>query len=362
MYYREEIKIMKTIKLFIFLAISVVLLVTAGLANAQYVGGYGSCTYHAYKLCNGNNVYWYDSCGNQQELVQTCYGTNNVCQYGQCVYQPPVPVQPAYVAHKTIACYKTNLYWYDSLGQTSGLYQSCADSNLCTVDSCYNRKCSNTIKCDGSTCAVGSADYNTHCGGQNNNNNQQNNNQNQQQPLADNLSFSFFVKKDVNSPQWEKSADANNDSQVYFMISVVNNSSSQIDNINVSSNIPASVTLLGNLQVNGASISGDIVSGINIGTLPPSSGKTITFEGKTSEISLDATNQATASLNASGTTKSDSVSLHFVPGQATGAAVSSSQATTGFISFLKRWYLWILSGFVLIFLFVVVFRRLSKDN
>lgn len=56
---------------------------------------------------------------------------------------------------------------------------------------------------------------------------------------------------------------------------------------------------------------------------------------------------------------SDSVTISPNPNQA--AAVSLTPTTSGFMEFLKRWYLWILVAIVLIFLFFVIFRRLSTN-
>jgi hypothetical protein len=336
-----------------------------GCYNNSCQNNYNNCTFHAYKLCAGNNIYWYDSCGTQQDLFQNCYGTNLICQYGQCVYQQPVlPPQPVYVAHAKIACYQNNLYWYDSRGGATGLYKNCADANSCTLDSCSAGKCSNTLKCDGTTCAAGSPDYNTYClsaqAGQNSSSNSNNNSNN-----ANTLSVSFFVKPDQNSNQWQKTVDVGSNGQIYFMVSVANNSGNQANNVNVSANIPSEISSLGNLQINGVQVSGDIVSGINIGSLALGSAKTITFEGKTQTISgtgeYPASKQALVTANVSGILQSDSVSINLNPGLAAVASASSSQGTSGFWAFLKRWYLWILVGLVLIFLFIVVFRRLSSN-
>ncbi|MCX6724025.1 MAG: hypothetical protein NT155_02490 [Candidatus Staskawiczbacteria bacterium] len=127
----------------------------------------GNCTYHAYKLCQGNNIYWYSSCNNQQDLYQAC-GGSQVCKYGQCVnyVQPVQPVQqPAnnYTAYSTTICRGSSIYWLDSLGVISGSYKNCQDNNSCTIDTCLAKECSNLLKCDGSTCAVGSADYIAYC-------------------------------------------------------------------------------------------------------------------------------------------------------------------------------------------------------
>ena len=322
----------------------------------NYNYNYNNCTYHAYKLCQGNNIYWYDSCGNTQDLVQTCTGTNIVCKYGQCVYQQPYvpPVNP-YIAHYKTACSAEDIYWYDSTGAKTGLYKTCQDDNSCTLDACALSKCSNTIKCDGSTCAVGTADYTKYCSA---NNNQNNNNNNQS---VNALSISFFAKENQSSNQWQKTVQINSNGQVYFMASVANNSATQIDNINISANIPTEISSLGNLQVNGIPLTGDIVSGVNIGSIAPGNAKSITFEGKSQTIPDQATKQAVANISVSGASRSDSLSVNLNPGQAAAASVASTQQTSGFLSFLKRWYLWILVGLVLIFLFVVVFRRLSSN-
>ena len=356
--------------------------------NNNYSNNYGSCTYHAYKLCTGNNVYWYDSCGTQQDLImncssgQTCNDLNNPGLYGQCTTPIQTYVAPinSYVALARTACYGNSIEWFDSLGVASGLYKNCQDANSCTLDACAADKCSNTLKCDGSTCATGSADYNTYCA------------TSQPSPVvpADQthcgnglcettlgetnascpsdckitsttaLSVSFFSKLDSSSSQWQKSAQVPSNSQVYFMISVANNSSAQVDNVNISSNIPSEISSLGDLKLNGVLVSGDIVSGINIGSIAPSATKLITFEGKTQTISASATKQATATSNVSGATQSDSISINLTP-TVVAAAVSAAPVTGGFWGFLKKWYLWILGALVLVFLFIVVFKRFSSD-
>ena len=332
--------------------------------NNNNYNNYGNCTYHAYQLCAGNNIYWYSSCGSQQDFVQSCSGTNIVCKYGQCVYQQPVvPLPPivygTYVAHQRLSCYSNSVYWYDSLGNVNSLYKNCSDTNSCTQDSCASGKCSNILKCDGSTCAVDSADYNNYC-------------LNNAKPVPTNqpgisgLSVSLFSKQDQTSTQWSKSVQLGPNGKVYFMVSVVNNSATQIGNVNIAANIPSEITSLGNLQINGVSVSGDIISGVNVGSLAPGNAKSVTFEGKSGSISLQTTKQAVATVSAVGySPQSDSVSIILNTVQvgseiATASVVSS--AASGFWDFVKRWYLWVLVGLVLIFLFIIVFRRLSNNS
>ena len=145
------------------------------------------------------------------------------------------------------------------------------------------------------------------------------------------------------------------------MVSIANNSNAQLNNVTVTANIPMEITSLGNLQVDETAVSGDIVSGVNVGNIAPATAKIITFEGKTAGISMQSTKQATATVSASGNSRSDSVSIVLNPGQASAAAVSAASGSSGLWEFIKRWYLWILVALVLIFLFIVVFRRLSSN-
>lgn len=301
-------------------------------------------------------MYWYNACGQVEDFYQNCYGANMVCQYGQCVYQQyinpapnPNPNPNPYNPYATTACYGSNVYWYDSLGVASGLYKSCADANSCTQDACSAGKCSNVLKCDGTTCSAESADYKSYC-----------------QPVKpepgpngiEGLSVSFFAKQDLSAIQWEKSVRVGQSGQVYFLVSVANNGRSPIDNVVVSASIPSEVGLLGNIQVDNSPVAGDIASGINIGSLAPMSAKVVNFEGKTQTFSDESAKQAKVSAIVGQAKQEDSLSINFVPGQVAGASTSSS----GFWDFVKRWYVWILVGAVLIFLFFVVFRRLSSNN
>ncbi len=337
---------MKSItKLSIFLFAVLAVLSAATFALAQY--NYSSpCNYHAYRDCAGSAIYWFDSCSNRQDLYQDCANFNQTCQYGQCVLKYN-PAPNPYIAQYKIACSNNDLYWYDSLGAINGLYKNCQDANICTTDSCAGSKCLNTLKCDGSSCALGSADYNTYCP--------------PVQPVVPaNLSVSFVAKKDALSNQWDKTVEATQNSSIYFMITVNNNSGSEANNVSVLTNIPSEISFLGNLKVNDIPVSGDMVSGINIGSLAVGASKSITFEGRTQLFDVREQKQAVATVKVGGVALADAITLNFNPSGSV-AAVSSPEAGSGIIDFLKRWYLWIFVGLVLIFLFVVVYRRLSSN-
>jgi uncharacterized repeat protein (TIGR01451 family) len=48
-----------------------------------------TCTSNSYQQCVGNAVYWFNSCGQQQSIIQTC-NSNQVCQNNACVNQAQV--------------------------------------------------------------------------------------------------------------------------------------------------------------------------------------------------------------------------------------------------------------------------------
>ena len=327
---------------------------------------YPSCTYHAYKDCAGNSVYWFNSCGNSQDLFQNCSGNNQICKYGQCsVYYNPAPA-PVYTNHYQINCFNNSLYWYDSAGSIQNLYKNCADANPCTNDICSSSKCQNPLRCDGATCTIGSQYYCNSCSsiGDNSCNCGETTatspNDCKENITAD-LSVKFFSRKDINAISWDKVIQVGPNGNIYFLIIIKNNSTTTpVDNITVSVNIPSEISLLGNLKIDNVATAGDIVSGINISSLPANVSKTITFEGKTQTFTSSGDKQAIINISAGGITQSDSTTISLNPGQQ-AASVSSAPGASGFMEFSKRWYLWILVAVVLILLFIIIFRRLSSN-
>jgi hypothetical protein len=332
-----------------------------------------NCNDHAYRDCIGDNVFWYDSCSNVEDLYQNCGDYNLTCQYGQCVYKK----EAKFTAHYQKACYKDNIFWYDSLGNINDFYQGCADSNSCTLDNCKSSECRNVLMCDGSTCAAGSNDYKNYCKTSSCGNGkceddlgetketclddckiekEDNNNQ-----AIQGTSISFFVKKDVNSQQWDKSVQMGQNGTAYFMITLNNDSESQIDNVIVSVNIPSEISYLGNLNIDNVALSGDIVAGVDIGSVQAMSKKTITFEGKTQNFNIQEKKEAVAFINSIEPHQSDSVYVNFDNNQPNSAAISSVPMSQLIWEFIKRWFMWIITGIVMIVLFVTIFRRISSN-
>src|SRR3989344_1203648 len=101
-------------------------------SNGACINNVNNCTPNAYLSCSGNSVYWYDSCGTQQNLYQTC-SANQTCSGNTCVNI----VVNNYVYHNTKGCFNNIAYWYDSNDQRQDIYKNCNT----TGQSCQNGSC-----------------------------------------------------------------------------------------------------------------------------------------------------------------------------------------------------------------------------
>lgn len=345
-----------------FFTISLAIFLSASFCFAS------SCNSHAYRECVGDRIYWYNSCYKKQGLYKDCSEYSQICEYGQCIssYQNNYGLG-LLLPHSQLGCFNQSIYWYDSNGTINDLYQTCFDSNTCTIDSCLDAQCFNTLKCDGLTCKNGSDDYNNYCDIAEEENYQQETEQEQESELIEVeqeniLSTSFFTKSNEEDLQWTKYIQLGKNSTAYFMISISNNSNFQVDDVIVSVNIPTEISYLGNLKIDDISISGDIVSGVEVGSIQSMSDKTITFEGKTQDFSnQEVSRKAIAMTTYNDILQTDSVDMSFNSSEQINSAALSSSVSSGFINMLKRWYMWIIAGAVLVALFVAIFKRLSSS-
>lgn len=85
------------------------------------------CTNHASKKCVGSNVYWFDSCGKQQETFQTC--ATGECSNGACTTHSG--------SEGIKGCIYNKVYSYDSAGNQQGVYQDCS----ITGSTCQDGQC-----------------------------------------------------------------------------------------------------------------------------------------------------------------------------------------------------------------------------
>jgi len=106
-----------------------------------------------------------------------------------------------------------------------------------------------------------------------------------------------------NESIWQNSVEAYPGERVEYYIRVNNTGSTVLNNVVVKDTIPSSIILLGNIKVDNYAISGDIVNGINIGTLTTNQTKIVTFEAQVASESnflfglTSLVNIATATAN-----------------------------------------------------------------
>lgn len=334
-----------------------------------------TCYQNASKSCISNIAYWYDSCDNIQSVAQNCNTTNQACQNGACVNKAGVNYSTnttttnttntnttynqtvGYIQNYRTNCSNNNIYWYDSRGAKQGVYQNCQDVNTCTLDSCLDNACKTQLKCDGSTCALNSADYIAYC---------QNNVQGQSITAMSGVGqvdgtiqnksivISIFGKKQADGTSWTKNFDATNNDEIEFLM-VVKNISANTLNATASADLTNNFVYTGNLVIDGTAAAGSVVSGIDLGSLAANTSKVMQFTGTIQSQNSQAV-QVIASTNSNGMFDSDFFTVN-ITASANTAAVSDSP----FVEFIKNWYLWIIIIVVLIALFVIIFRRLSSN-
>jgi hypothetical protein len=245
--------------------------------------------------CVGNAVYQQRTChrvdafGNSAysdaQLLQTC-AASQTCQSGICVRpSAPTPIPtPTYFLHYRKACFSGNLFWLDSKGERQDQAQNCTDANECTADSCSASRCINELKCDGSTCSVGSEDYCEkckHCGDGVCGCGETPETCNDDCKIMSGLPIAVFGKMGNESVQWFKNLAMKGGEKIDFLVVVSNNEKDNWDNVIVKVMVPEGIQYKGDLKIDGKSFSGDVRDGINIGSLVSKSAKTITFKGET---------------------------------------------------------------------------------
>ncbi len=131
--------------------------------RAEASGGTGSYTYTWLGDCTGNLrncTRVFNSRGFKAATIRVVSG--NQIKATSC-FVSVLPGQATYTRQHTRRCYNNNVYWYDSEGTRQEKYEDCDDGNECTLNFCEDGACVNELKCDGSTCAISSADYCNYC-------------------------------------------------------------------------------------------------------------------------------------------------------------------------------------------------------
>ncbi len=95
---------------------------TMGGAEAGAEGGSAGCVARAERVCDGDGVYWRDSCGALEEQIALCAGGE------VCVQPEGGEAACACVAESSTTCFAGDLYWEDSCGARGALKEGCTPS------------------------------------------------------------------------------------------------------------------------------------------------------------------------------------------------------------------------------------------
>jgi len=327
-----------------------------------------------YQFCPGYSASCTGSWGNWSGLsdwrvVDYC-SNEETCVYGNPACQPKTEcVTSGYISHYTKKCYDNDLYWYDSLNVRQEKYRDCQDTNDCTIDSCSGAKCVNELKCDGTTCVVGSANYCSsceYCGDKVCNCGETMASCSQDCSVIG-LAVTIFGKKENDPVQWLKTFSASAGQKLDFLIVVSNGQEGQMNNVFIKTDLPQEIIYKGDFKLDGISFDGDIRTGVNLGTLAPKTVKTLTFKGEITgpdNISR-AEVDATAFVNTSSGSSSDNIKINLLK-EGQQIVVKSEGFLAGLLgtNFNKPIYL-LLGIFIAILLllgFVKVIRVIQKKE
>lgn len=189
------------------------------------------CVNHSYQQCSGNAVYWYDSCGNRQDVVQIC-SSNQTCSGNICA-------NTNYCVDRSYKqCVGSNaIYWFNSCGVQQDLYQVCSAGQICSAGTCVisQQQTGFTVT-----------------------------------KTARNLSAGIL--------NWSNSVAASPSDIVQFTVAINNYSNQTASNVVIRDNLPANLSYNNNLTIDGVANAGNITQGITIGSMSPGQVKTIVYQ------------------------------------------------------------------------------------
>ncbi len=187
-------------------------------------------------------------------------------------------------------CYSGDVWWFSPQGERLSMYKSCDDQNPCTIDGCEDGKCFNILKCDGSTCEIGSdayCKYCDHCGDGICNCGEDFCSCPIDCPLpsTEKLAISSLIRNPATAEDggWRKSIKAQPGDKLSFMIVVASTADDPVEQVKLINDLPEGISFLGNLRVNDVPSTGNIVTGVNLGTLASNESKAITFDAQVGE-------------------------------------------------------------------------------
>ena len=269
------------------------------------------------------------------------------------------PAPLAYIEHYRVFCYSNNVYWFDSMENARDIYKKCADENFCTVDLCADSDCKNTLKCDGSTCSKGSADYNKYCeteGGTTEPQIAEQSSPEKNQSLL--ISLLAVAKEEDN---FQETIVAESGSKVLFQTEIENKSAQSMENASLKIVFSEEISFGGALSIDSIESAGDIISGITIGTIPNGITKKISFYGNIKKDIPDGETKITATVSSGNIYNEDSAIVKIGKIPETKSGFIAALENTSVANFVIKKYPWFITGAILVILFSVIYKKLSSE-
>lgn len=274
-----------------------------------------------------------------------------------------------YVKNYRTYCYSNNIYWFDSMDNAQDIYQNCSDDNQCTIDTCGDNKCKNILKCDGSTCSVDSPDYLKSCGiplvgGQMAASPSPSQTSNEiQVPLKnEDLIVSILGKKESDGGDFQESVNVASGDKLSFSAEIENKSDSSAKDILLKIDFGEGITYDGGLEIDGIESAGDLISGLNLGTLPSKIKKKITFSVSVKSDFAQKELKVIANVNSGEIQKSDFLAILTTGEFSQKSNFIASLSAAPAVNFIKERWFWFIGGAILLFLFFVIFKKLSLET
>jgi hypothetical protein len=103
------------------------------------------CLPRAGTSCNEGDLWWFDSCGNVEEIAEDCTADGAVCRDGACCHQ-----------HQRTTCRDGDAWWVDSCGNLEEIREACDDGLACTTDACSEAEgaCGHVPDCRDEECVA----------------------------------------------------------------------------------------------------------------------------------------------------------------------------------------------------------------
>jgi len=268
-----------------------------------------NCTSHSSQQCSGSSVYWYNSCGTQEELIQYC---PNGCTNGYCTQNnSSVQTNSATNVYNNQAT--LNGYLYNSSNNNCNSYvwfQYGPNTSYGTETNHQSQNNTGSFSQNVNIYNNGNTTYHFRAVAQSCNGNTV---YGQDMTLATTGSGSLTISKTVRNmtsgnSNWSTSTYASPSDTLMFMITIQATGSQSVNNVFVRDIFPGNLIYRNQQIVSGSSnYSGDITSGLSIGSI--SAGQTVTITYQAQVAALQNFSYGTTTLNNSvSVTSSDSTS------------------------------------------------------